>query len=342
MANTSGGNAERFAPKPPWLKVRAPGGQRYTELKQTFRELDLHTVCEEARCPNIGECWSEGTATVMLLGDTCTRGCRFCAVTTGQPRGAVDVREPEHVARALSRMPLQYVVMTMVDRDDLLDGGASHVAKTVRRLKELRPDMLVETLVGDFGGHGHSVDTTVDARPDVWAHNIEVVRRLQRTIRDVRCNYDQSLGVLARAKTRAPAMLTKSSIMVGIGETDGEVAETMRDLRSARVDVITIGQYLRPTPKHASVDRYVDPARFEAFAQEGRAMGFSFVASGPLVRSSYKAAEVFVRSVVHPGDSEAADAFLRERLARAQSRSTSEFAARSAASLLPPQALVRR
>ena len=178
--------APRFAPKPAWLKVRAPGGEKYNELKETFRKLDLHTVCEEARCPNVGECWGEGTATVMLLGDTCTRGCRFCAVTTGNPRGAVDVREPEHVARALSSMPLQYVVMTMVDRDDLLDGGAEHISRTVRRLKELRPDMLVETLVGDFGGHLDAVDTTVDARPDVWAHNIEVVQRLQRTSRMVR------------------------------------------------------------------------------------------------------------------------------------------------------------
>src|SRR5579863_2390507 len=192
-----------FAPKPVWLKVRAPGGERYNHLKETFRALDLHTVCEEARCPNVGECWSEGTATVMLLGDTCTRGCRFCAVKTGNPRGAVDVREPEHVARALAQLPLKYVVMTMVDRDDLLDGGAGHVAKTVRRLRELRPDMLVETLVGDFGGHHGPVDITVDAGPDVWAHNIEVVRRLQRSIRDVRCSYEQSLGVLARAKQRS-------------------------------------------------------------------------------------------------------------------------------------------
>lgn len=286
----------RFAPKPPWLKVRAPGGERYNALKETFRKLDLHTVCEEARCPNVGECWGEGTATVMLLGDTCTRGCRFCAVTTGQPRGAVDVREPEHVARALSRMPLKYVVMTMVDRDDLLDGGAEHVARTVRRLKELRPDMLVETLVGDFGGHLDAVDTSVDARPDVWAHNIEVVRRLQRTIRDVRCSYEQSLRVLRRAKERAPDVVTKSSIMVGIGETDDEVVETMRDLRAAGVEVVTLGQYLRPTPKHAAVDRFVHPEQFEAFAREGRAMGFAFVASGPLVRSSYKAAEVFLAS----------------------------------------------
>jgi lipoic acid synthetase len=332
----------RFAPKPPWLKVRAPGGDRYAELRSTFRSLDLHTVCEEARCPNVGECWSEGTATVMLLGDTCTRGCRFCAVTTGQPRGAVDVREPEHVARALSRMPLQYVVMTMVDRDDLLDGGADHVAKTVRRLKELRPDMLVETLVGDFGGHLDAVDTTVDAQPDVWAHNIEVVRRLQRTIRDVRCSYEQSLRVLARAKERRPEAITKSSIMVGIGETDDEVLETMRDLRAVGVDIVTVGQYLRPTPRHATVDRYVEPARFDAFAAEGRAMGYAFVASGPLVRSSYKAAEVFVRSVLRPGDPEAADALLRERLADAHAASTSELAAHTASSLLPAGALVRR
>jgi lipoic acid synthetase len=288
----------RFAPKPSWLKVRAPGGERYTTLKETFRSLDLHTVCEEARCPNVGECWADGTATVMLLGDTCTRGCRFCAVKTGQPRGAVDVREPEHVARALSRMPLRYIVMTMVDRDDLLDGGAEHVARTVRRLKELRPDMLVETLLGDFCGHLGSVDTTVDAAPDVWAHNVEVVRRLQRTIRDVRCSYEQSLAVLRRAKERNPAIKTKSSLMLGIGETDDEVVEAMGDLRSAGVDVVTLGQYLRPTPKHAPVDRFVEPERFEAFAQEGRAMGFAFVASGPLVRSSYKAAEVFLAATL--------------------------------------------
>jgi lipoic acid synthetase len=354
-----------MTPKPPWLKVRAPGGERYAELKATFRSLDLHTVCEEAHCPNVGECWSEGTATIMLLGDTCTRGCRFCAVTTGQPRGAVDVREPEHVARALSRMRLQYVVMTMVDRDDLLDGGAEHVSKTVRRLKELRPDMLVETLLGDFGGHRTNVETTVDAGADVWAHNIEVVRRLQRIIRDVRCTYEQSLAVLEWAKARSPQTLTKSSIMVGIGETDDEVLETMRDLRAARVDVVTLGQYLRPSVKHAPVDRYVEPERFDAFAREGRAMGFAFVAAGPLVRSSYKAAEVFVRSALlgrgggvgasatdatgatgeRAGSSAAdVDAILKSRLAVADARvrSISELAAHSAVSLLPPSALVRR
>jgi len=297
MATISPG---RFTPKPAWLKVRAPGGDRYNRLKETFRALDLHTVCEEARCPNVGECWAEGTATVMLLGDTCTRGCRFCAVTTGNPRGAVDVREPEHVARALSRMDLHYVVMTMVDRDDLIDGGADHVARTVRRLKELRPDMLVETLVGDFGGHLDPVDVTVDARPDVWAHNIEVVRRLQRSIRDARCSYEQSLRALRRARDRSRDVVTKSSVMVGIGERDEEVLETLRDLREVGVQVVTIGQYLRPTPKHAPVDRYVEPERFAAFEREGRAMGFAYVASGPLVRSSYKAAEVFVASALRP------------------------------------------
>jgi lipoic acid synthetase len=343
----------RFAPKPPWLKVRAPGGETYTSLKRTFRELDLHTVCEEARCPNIGECWTEGTATVMLLGDVCTRGCRFCAVTSGDPRGAVDVREPEHVARAIARMGLQYVVMTMVDRDDLLDGGASHVARTVRCLRELRPDILIETLLGDFGGHLDYVDTTVDARPDVWAHNIEVVRRLQRKIRDARCSYETSLGVLRHVKERDPSRITKSSIMVGIGEHDDEVLETMRDLREAGVDLVTLGQYLRPTPKHAPVDRYVTPETFAMYAEEGRKMGFAFVASAPLVRSSYKAAEVFVRGVLRPGDPEAANAMLEERLAEARRaaaeidgsevpRSMSELAARATATLLPTSSLVRR
>jgi len=340
----------RFAPKPSWLKVRAPGGETYTHLKETFRALDLHTVCEEARCPNVGECWTEGTATLMLLGDVCTRGCRFCAVTTGDPRGAVDGREPEHVARAIAKLGLQYIVLTMVDRDDLLDGGASHVARTVVRLKELRPDLLVETLLGDFGGHLDYVDTTVDAKPDVWAHNIEVVRRLQRTIRDVRCSYEKSLAVLQRVKARDASRVTKSSIMVGIGETDDEVIETLADLRAAGVDLVTLGQYLRPTPKHAAVDRYVDPDTFARFAREAETMGFSYVASGPLVRSSYKAAEVFVRSILRPGDAHGADALLKERLAEAQlaaianggTMSTSELAARATSSLLPTSSLVRR
>jgi lipoic acid synthetase len=301
----------RFSPKPEWLKVRAPGGDTYQELKKTFRGLDLHTVCEEARCPNVGECWREGTATVMLLGDVCTRGCRFCAVTTGDPRGAVDVREPEHVARAIARLDLQYVVMTMVNRDDLLDGGAEHVGRTVQRLRALRPDILIETLVGDFQGHLSSVDTIVDAGPDVFAHNVECVRRLQRTVRDVRSSYQLSLDVLKRARDRAEAQgaagsplgkrLTKSSIMVGLGESDDEVVETMADLRSAGVDVVTIGQYLRPSPKHHEVMRFVHPDTFASWEKAAQGLGFLYAASGPLVRSSYRAAEVFLRSLLGEG-----------------------------------------
>lgn len=280
--------------KPEWLKVKAPSGERYAHLKETLRALDLHTVCEEARCPNVGECWSAGTATVMLLGHTCTRGCRFCAVTTGNPRSAVDPREPEHVARAISRMGLRYVVLTMVDRDDLLDGGASHVGSTIALLHERQPDLLVEALVGDFVGRYRDVDVVVDSAPDVFAHNVEVPRRLTPLIRDRRCSYDTSLNVLRHAKERAPDRLTKSSIMVGVGETDEEVAETLADLRAARVDLVTVGQYLRPSEKHAKVDRYVEPSRFQEYERLGRSLGFAFVASGPLVRSSYHAAEAFV------------------------------------------------
>lgn len=354
----------RYEPKPEWLKVRAPGGDTYHELKRTFRELDLATVCEEARCPNVGECWREGTATVMLLGEVCTRGCRFCAVTTGDPRGAVDSREPEHTARAIARLDLQYVVMTMVDRDDLLDGGAEHVARTVKTLRGLRPDILVETLVGDFGGHLSNVDTVVDGGPDVLAHNIEVVKRLQRSIRDVRSSYDQSLAVLRRAKERiekdtSKRRLTKSSIMVGIGETDDEVLEAMADLRGAGVDVVTIGQYLRPSPKHAAVDRYVHPDTFAAFARAGDAMGFLYTASGPLVRSSYKAAEAFLRGLLgaRPGDDASpyghVDAMILERLAAARREAArvaeemgaeaGEMAGRGPAErLVPAESLVRR
>lgn len=282
--------------KPEWLKVRAPGGESYAHLKHTLRELDLHTVCEEARCPNVGECWAVGTATIMLLGHTCTRGCRFCAVTTGNPRGALDPREPEHVARAIARLGLNYVVLTMVDRDDLLDGGAAHVASTIEGLHEHRPELLVEALVGDFVGRLRDVDVVVDAGPDVFAHNVEVPRRLTPLIRDRRCSYDTSLAVLRHAKERAPDRLTKSSVMVGVGETDDEVVDTLRDLREARVDIVTLGQYLRPSEKHAAVDRFVEPSRFEEYERTGKELGFAFVASGPLVRSSYHAAEAFVAS----------------------------------------------
>jgi lipoic acid synthetase len=295
------GQASMARGKPSWLKVRAPGGSEYRRLKQTLRKLDLHTVCEEARCPNVGECWSAGTATVMILGDTCTRGCRFCAVKTGNPRGGVDPREPEHVARALAELELKYAVLTMVDRDDLLDGGAEHVASTVTALKRRRPAMLVETLVGDFRGNRSAIDTVVEARPDVFAHNLEVTRALTSLIRDARCSYDRSLDVLRHAKERAPERLTKSSLMVGLGERESEVLEAMADLRAARVDIVTLGQYLRPTPKHAAVERYVTPEEFARYERAGREMGFQFVASGPLVRSSYHAAEAFVAAAVSPG-----------------------------------------
>lgn len=288
--------------KPNWLKVRAPGGENYSRIKQTLRGLTLHTVCEEARCPNVGECWSQGTATVMVLGDTCTRGCRFCAVKSGKPNGVVDAEEPEHVASAIAKLGLRYVVLTMVDRDDLPDGGAAHVRDTVSAIHRLSPGVRVETLVGDFAGNFADIDTLLSSGPEVFGHNIEVVRRLTPLVRDQRCRYDRSMEVLAYAhqlvlqqgEGAAGTRYVKSSIMVGVGETDEEVEETLRDLRQAGVDIVTLGQYLRPSPRHLAVDRYVPPERFAHFKQVGEALGFSFVASGPLVRSSYHAAEAFV------------------------------------------------
>jgi lipoyl synthase len=281
--------------KPEWLKVRMPGGERHAELTQTFRRLKLHTVCEEARCPNIGECWREGTATIMILGDVCTRGCRFCAVTSGQPGGTVDTNEPAHVAGALAQMDLAYVVLTMVDRDDLPDGGAAHVAKTVSSIHARSPELLVETLVGDFAGKAELIATVVQqGRPDVYAHNVEVVPSLQRKMRDARCSWERSLQTLVAAR-EAGANVTKSSLMVGCGETADEVEAALRELRTANIDVITIGQYLRPTPKHAPVMRYVEPAEFDHYREVGQALGFQYVASGPLVRSSYRAAEAFLK-----------------------------------------------
>jgi len=290
--------------KPEWLRVRMPGGEQYAELKARFRKLDLKTVCEEAQCPNIGECWREGTATIMILGETCTRGCRFCAVNTGNPGGVTDPREPENTARALSQMELAYVVLTMVDRDDLYDGGASHVARTVRRSKELSPKLLIETLVGDFAGVAADVRTVVeDGRPDVFAHNVEVVPRLQRIMRDGRCSWERSIDVLRWARDFG-AKVTKSSLMVGCGETEDEVHEAMQRLRDAGVDVLTIGQYLRPSEKHAALDRYVTPEEFDRFRDAGLAMGFKYVASGPLVRSSYRAAEAFLKGILQGEQSE--------------------------------------
>jgi lipoyl synthase len=282
--------------KPEWLKVRAPGGERYSHIKETLRRYDLHTVCEEARCPNVGECWGGGTATIMILGDVCTRGCRFCAVTTGNPRGAYDPREPEHTGRTIAAMGLEYVVITMVDRDDMLDGGAAHVAETLRAIRTHSPHILIEALLGDFSGNLDDVATTVtDGQPDVFAHNVETVERLQRTVRDARCSMERSLAVLRHAKAVSPETYTKSSIMLGLGETRDEVLETMRALRAVDVDVLTLGQYLRPTPKHHELVRYWTPEEFDDLRDEGLAMGFKYVASGPLVRSSYRAAEAVLR-----------------------------------------------
>ncbi|MFO0617869.1 MAG: lipoyl synthase [Polyangiaceae bacterium] len=340
----------RFAPKPEWLRVRAPGGDRYHELKKTLRDNDLYTVCEEARCPNVGECWREGTMTVMLLGDVCTRGCRFCAVTTGDPRGAVDTREPEHVARAIAKVGLNYVVLTMVNRDDLLDGGADHVARTVTRLRELRGDMLIETLVGDFRGQADAIAACADGNPDVFAHNVETVRRLTRTVRDVRSSYDQSLRVLEQAATIARSfdadaarrpMLTKSSIMVGLGETDDEVLETLRDLRRAGVAIVTLGQYLRPSPKHHEVLRFVPPDTFAMYEREALSMGFLYCAAGPLVRSSYKAAEVFLRSLAGDPTADVAAA-LEDRIAAARRAAERVRDEHPKGDLVPAASLVRR
>lgn len=301
-------------PKPPWLKVKLPGGEQVETLRRLFKQLDLATVCQEARCPNQGECWREGTATIMILGDTCTRGCRFCAVRTGDPGGLVDPREPDHVGRALGQMALAYVVLTMVDRDDLPDGGAEHIATTVQRVRQYSPSTLVEVLAGDFAGVQRDLETVVrDGRPDVFAHNVEVVPGLQRTMRDARCSWERSEQVLRWAKS-AGAKVTKSSLMVGCGETAQDMAEALQRLRSAEVDVLTIGQYLRPTPKHAPVKRYVEPAEFDAYRKQAEEMGFAYVASGPLVRSSYRAAEAFLKGILRGEAAPYSDRYGKRRL----------------------------
>ncbi|HEX9815953.1 MAG TPA: lipoyl synthase [Candidatus Thermoplasmatota archaeon] len=282
---------------PDWIRVRPPGGENYVQIKQTLRGMNLHTVCEEAHCPNLSECWSSGTATFMLMGDTCTRGCRFCAVTTGKP-GALDPFEPLKISRAIAELKLKYTVITSVDRDDLPDGGAAHFAQTIRTAKQLHGEGLIEVLIPDFQGDEAALQAIVDARPDVIAHNIETVRRLSPGVRDKRADYDQSLKVLRRAKELNPKQFTKSSIMLGLGETDEELVQTFRDLRAAGVDVLTLGQYLRPSSWHLPVIAYVPPARFEALKKEAETHGFLYVASGPLVRSSYKAAEFFIEGVL--------------------------------------------
>lgn len=290
-------------PKPAWLKVPVPSGPGVAGLEQALRDRKLHTVCEEARCPNLGECWASGTATFMVLGDVCTRGCRFCAVQTHSKGRPVDADEPAKVADACVQMGLEYVVLTMVDRDDLPDGGAAHVAATIRAIKQRRPSLLVEALVGDFRANAtqateRQIATVLEAEPDVYAHNLETVLRLTPRVRDHRCSYVRSLETLRTAKRLRPGVVTKSSLMLGLGESEREIDQAMDDLREFGVDVVTFGQYLRPTLKHLPVREHVTPARFKALEQRALKKGFLYVASGPLVRSSYKAAEYYIAGMV--------------------------------------------
>lgn len=282
--------------KPSWLKMQLPVGDEFARLRAMLRERGLTTVCEEARCPNLGECWGGGTATIMVLGETCTRGCRFCAVKTGDPRGVVDPDEPRKVAEACEIMGLAYVVLTSVDRDDLPDGGADHFAACVREAKARMPRLLVECLVPDFQGDRESIARLVGCGLDVFAQNLETVRELTSLVRDPRAGYDLTLDVLAEAKHQRPDLITKSSLMLGLGETDRELDQAFDDLRAAGVEVLTLGQYLRPTRDHLPVKEFVTPARFRALEQRAMRKGFAYVASGPLVRSSYKAAELHLSS----------------------------------------------
>lgn len=284
--------------KPPWLKAKIPAGEKYTQIRTTVREHRLATVCEESMCPNIGECWSNGTATLMLMGAVCTRACQFCAVDTGNPRGWLDPLEPENAARSVELMGLRYVVLTSVDRDDLSDGGASHYAACVKAIKARCPGTAVEALTPDFAGKLASVEAVLDSGVEVFAQNLETVRRLTHYVRDPRAGYEQTLNVLAHAKHYRPNVLTKTSLMLGLGERDEELRETLDDLRAIDLDIVTLGQYLRPTVNHLPVERYVSPHEFERYREWGLEAGFLEVVAGPLVRSSYRAERVFERNNV--------------------------------------------
>ncbi|MFZ0009179.1 MAG: lipoyl synthase [Steroidobacteraceae bacterium] len=284
------------ARKPPWLKARAPTGSGYASVRALVREHRLATVCEEAKCPNIGECWNAGTATLMLMGAVCTRACRFCSVDTGNPHGWLDREEPQNAARTVELMKLGYVVLTSVDRDDLPDGGAAHYAACVRAIKARNPGTAVEALTPDFQGVLRDVETVVDSGIEVFAQNIETVRRLTHPVRDPRAGYQQTLAVLAHAKRHRPEVLTKSSLMLGLGESDQEIEATLADLRAARVDIVTLGQYLRPTLNHLPVQRFVTPEEFDRYRERALALGFLECVSGPLVRSSYRAERALERN----------------------------------------------
>ena len=285
-------------PKPKWLRVKVQGGEIYDKTKSIVHEHKLATVCEEAKCPNLSECWSAGTATIMLMGDVCTRACRFCSVNTGNPKGLLDTQEPEQTAKSVKLMGLKYLVLTSVNRDDLDDGGAGHYAACIKRVIEMNPDCAVEALTPDFEGVLADVEAVVDSGVVVFAQNIETVRRLTHPVRDPRASYQQTLDVLAHAKDYRPEVLTKTSLMLGLGETDEEVLQCMDDLRDANVDILTLGQYLQPTANHLPIDRYVSPDEFESLRKLGLEKGFLEVVSGVLVRSSYRAEQVLQRNNV--------------------------------------------
>jgi lipoic acid synthetase len=281
---------------PAWLRAPLAAGAGFGAVKQIVREHRLSTVCEEAKCPNIGECWNAGTATIMLMGAVCTRACRFCAVDTGNPRGWLDADEPENVAKSVGLMRLKYVVLTSVNRDDLADGGAAHYAAAVRAIKRRNPGTAVEALTPDFQGVLADVRTVLDSGLDVFAQNVETVRRLTHPVRDPRAGYEQTLGVLREAKAYKPGVLTKTSLMLGLGETDAEIRETLIDLRAAQVQILTLGQYLRPTPNHLNVERFVTPQEFDQYRSLALELGFLECVSGPLVRSSYRAEQALARN----------------------------------------------
>jgi lipoic acid synthetase len=285
-------------PKPRWLKARVPSGPKYEAVKETVRTHRLATVCEESMCPNIGECWANGTATIMLMGAVCTRSCQFCAVDTGNPNGWLDAEEPANAARSVELMGLKYVVLTSVDRDDLADGGAAHYAACVAAIKQRCPGTIVEALTPDFSGSNAAVETVLDSGVDVFAQNLETVERLTRRVRDPRAGYAQTLGVLAHAKSYRSDVVTKTSLMLGLGETEDEIVQALGDLRACGVDIVTFGQYLRPTMNHLPVERYVTPEEFERYRELGLARGFLEVVSGPLVRSSYRAERAFEKNNV--------------------------------------------
>jgi lipoic acid synthetase len=292
----AGGSRAALGGKPGWLKAKAPSGEGFASVRSIVREHRLATVCEEAKCPNIGECWNAGTATIMLMGAVCTRACRFCAVDTGNPRGWLDIAEPENAAHTVELMKLRYIVLTSVNRDDLADGGAAHYAACVRAIKARNPATAVEALTPDFQGVLGDVEVVVDSGLEVFAQNVETVRRLTHPVRDPRAGYDQTLRVLEHAKRHNPRVLTKTSLMLGLGETEAEIAETMDDLRAVGVDILTLGQYLRPTLNHLAVQRFVTPAEFDLYRQWALARGFLECVSGPLVRSSYRAEQALARN----------------------------------------------